>query len=129
MSNKVAISNLSKEVNSILEQYKEECIEVSKKKVDNVTAGALKVVKKNAPVKTGNYQKHIARKKIEETLIKKVNIIYVKSPQYSLSHLLEHGHLTSRGNRTKSFPHFKYGDEYIEENLYKEVGEGLEEIK
>lgn len=49
---------------------------------------------------------------------------YVKAPMHGLAHLLEDGHKTASGGRTKAYPHIRYGEELAKrrmEELAKEV--------
>lgn len=126
---KVKSEDFEKEISAMLTTYSVECAEISKRKIDEVTKEGLHVLKENAPVKEGDYEKTLAKRKVEETHIKKVNILYAKRPGYSLSHLLEYPHLTRNGSRTTATPHFKYANEYVENNLFKEIGEAISKIK
>lgn len=126
MSKKIKIDNLSKEINSILTSYEKDVVTVTKEETNKVTTNALKILKKHAPERTGKYKKTLARRKVSENSKGIKNILYAKKSGYQLTHLLEHGHLTRKGNRTKAIPHFKYADEYIQENLYKNIGERIE---
>lgn len=121
---KIKSRDLTRAIQDVLEEYVEEVTEITKETVDDVTKEALKAVKKNAPVKTGAYKRSIKSKTQYESLTEKRNVIYAKD-HGGLTHLLEYGHATQNGGRTKAFPHFKYGNNYIEENLNKKIRKKL----
>ena len=78
-------------------------------------------------VKSGNYKSQFAHKKGYETDIDIRQTIYVKSPDYRLTHLLEHGHRivlkggVDTGKRTRPITHFEDAKEYAKTLLPKEV--------
>lgn len=120
MSKKVKIDDLTKTINGMLSDYSDDVIEETKGVVDKVTKEARKIVRENAPVKTGKYKRSIKSKNVYESLTEKRNAIY--SDGYSgLTHLLENGHAKVNGGRTRAFPHWKYGDEYIKKELPKRI--------
>ncbi len=120
MSKKVKIDDLTKTINGMLSDYSDDVIEETKGVVDEVTKEARKIVRENAPVKTGKYKRSIKSKKLYESLTEKRNAIY--SDGYSgLTHLLENGHAKTNGGRTRAFPHWKQGNDYIVEQLPKQL--------
>lgn len=120
MSKKVKIDDLTKTINGMLSDYSDDVIEETKGVVDKVTKEARKIVRENAPVKTVKYKRSIKSKKVYESLTEKRNAIY--SDGYSgLTHLLENGHAKTNGGRTRAFPHWKQGNDYIVEQLPKQL--------
>ena len=120
MSKKVKIDDLTKTINGMLSDYSDDVIEETKGVVDKVTKEARKIVRENALVKTGKYKRSIKSKKVYESLTEKRNAIY--SDGYSgLTHLLENGHAKTNGGRTRAFPHWKQGNDYIVEQLPKQM--------
>lgn len=120
MPKKVKIDDLTKTINGMLNDYSDDVIEETKDVVDKVTKEARKIVRENAPAKTGKYKRSIKSKKVYESLTEKRNAIY--SDGYSgLTHLLENGHAKTNGGRTRAFPHWKQGNDYIVEQLPKQL--------
>lgn len=128
-----SINDFAKAVADALEDYSLEVAEVTKKAIDEVADGANKVIKSHMTFnhnRTGKYKKSIRVVTSHDGLYDRRKTWYVKSPHYRLTHLLEYGHLSRDGTtRVKSYPHIRYGEEYVEENLEKAVKQHIEQIK
>ena len=122
----IEVSEFANEFNEILKDYGNEAVSAMKEAVPQVAKKARDEVKNHAPVgtrKRGYKKQGFVAKKTSETV---ATLEYeIGANDYRLAHLLEHGHATVKGGRTKAQPHFKYGDEYIENHLLKEIEEKL----
>lgn len=111
--------------------------EAAKKAVKKTSQEAKKVVKSHFPFETrsGEYAKAITvTKSYEDAFNVRYTISFKKNKQYLLTHLLEYGHAMKRGGRimpykAKAYPHMIYGDEYVKENLMKNIEKEVEKIK
>lgn len=121
MSKKVKIDDLTKTMRSMLSDYCDDVVDDTKEVVDKITQDAKKIVRKNAPVKTGAYKKSISSRTAYESIVEKRNVIYAGGEHYRLTHLLENGHAKTNGGRTRAFPHWKQGNDYIVEQLPKQL--------
>lgn len=115
---RVSIEDFAKEVTKTLEAYREVTLDGVKDSVDRVAKESLADVKSNVTaeglVKTGEYLRHWGQKKVSTAKAEQyAKRVYVKSPEYRLTHLLESGHLTRSGKRQKVAPHTVPGKSHI----------------
>ena len=127
---KVQINNLANEVTKILTEYSEEVTNECKNVVSKIAEQTNTEIKNHCNFKgTGKYIKSFKLTTSFEDARNKRITWHVRSPHYRLTHLLEFGHITRNGGRTRSFPHVRYGDEYVKTNLPKKIKEGIESCK
>lgn len=123
IAREVNFDDLDKVIAEILDQVGDTAIEVLRETDKAVSAKAKNIVKDNAPVgaRHGEYKKHIAVKQTKKDALEDEYTVYVKEPEYRLSHLLEFGHATPDGTgRTKAYPHFAPARDYVLENYRDE---------
>ena len=128
MVKKINPNDLTLTISAMLSEYADDVIEDVKATVDDVAKEAQKIVKSKAPVKTGKYKRSIKVKTSYESLTELRKTIY-SNGNSGLTHLLENGHAKVNGGRTRAFPHWKYGDEYIKNELPKLVKKKIGGIK
>ena len=119
---KISISNFSKEINDILQDYNRDVIRKTKNIIHEVSSNFKDNTKKDAPRGNRNkYYKHIDVKTTHESIDGVTDTWYVNDPEYRLTHLIKNGHQTKNGGRTK-------GDDFIDKNYVKAEKELEERI-
>lgn len=126
MSYKVKSNEIGSAVGDILYQYTADVragvIELTDEKAEKLR----ELIKQGAPVdwrkvkRRGKYKRSWSTKVTRDNLYTYERTVYAGNGEYRLTHLLEHGHKTSRGTMTKAERHIapaaeKIKKEYIEE--------------
>lgn len=113
-------------VNAILAEYKDK-INVDVERITReVAKDTVADVKKNAPVRTGSYKKSIKAKAIEKNVNSSHTTVYANAPHYRLTHLLEFGHATRNGGRTKAQPHWSQAEQAAIREYEQKLREAIE---
>lgn len=126
MSKTIEANLLTKEVMKVLENYNDDISEVVEKVANKVGKEAVEELKNTSPKGTRKeYAKGWRLKK--DKLGKNRYIVKVHNKtDYQLTHLLEFGHATRNGRRTKAQPHIRPTEEKFskkfEEEIKKEIG-------
>lgn len=122
---KISQDQLANAIQEQLLKYDKEVAEEVKKCVDDVSKEAKQIIDEHITFqdRTGKYRKSLEIKTVYEDEFVKKNVWHSKGKEYRLTHLLEKGHATRNGGRTKEFAHIKYGDDYVKEQLPKRITE------
>lgn len=125
MSETVDIDGLSDAISDALRQYSDAIID-GVKKAEDVTAKECKSnLEADSPVgATGKYKNGWKVTVTKNTPLEKHTVIHNK--EYRLTHLLEDGHATRNGGRTRAFPHIKKNEEKANAAFEKRVEEVLQ---
>ena len=126
------INDFARAMSAAFEEYSEAAVEASKAAIDRVAKGADEAIKSHITFRerTGRYRRNMRIVTSHEGLYDRRKTWYVQAPYYRLTHLLEHGHLSRDDTtRVKPYEHIRYGEEYVSENLEKEVRRSLEQIR
>lgn len=110
----IEIDALEGELNSLLVNYNKEIVAGVKKETKKTMKEFVKNTKEDAPYRYGYYHDAITSKKVAESNDRLVMKWYVKGSDYRLTHLLENGHATRNGGRTKAFKFVSKNVEKIE---------------
>ena len=112
------------QINDILEEYSKDIQEgIAEKAIEVADEGVNKLKNTNGTykIRTGKYNKSWTK-----DVRKGINFINVKiynKKHYRLTHLLENGHITRNGKRTRSFPHIASVNDYCSETYQNGVEE------
>lgn len=122
----VQIDRLAEEIERQLNDYAKHTTDEVKQIVLDVAKDVKDDISANAPQKKGKYYKSWRVKKVSENS-NTLQVVVHSDKHYQLTHLLEFGHATRDGGRTREFPHIapaeQRGIENFEEKI-KEVFDG-----
>lgn len=110
MSKSVPVNGLADAISETLQQYSDDVIDGIKNAEDITAKECKENLAADSPVgATGKYQKGWKITVTTNTPLKKYTVIHNK--EYRLTHLLENGHATRNGGRTRAFSHIKPNEE------------------
>lgn len=124
---KMSADAIAEAIFSQLVEYSEDVDEIMQDEIDKVSKDVKKDLSTNPiiPERTGEYKKSFRIKKVAQGRGFKRNVVYNKLHQ--LTHLLDRGHLTRSGTRTRAFPHWQRAQEIVEklpERVAERLGRG-----
>ena len=122
------IDNLAGAILEELQSYSEEVTTKVKKAVDVVAKEVNVEIKNHITFKehTHDYVKAFKIKKTTDTQYNSTKTWYVSGGQYRLTHLLEKGHATRNGGRTKAYKHIEFGEELAIKRMQELTKEAIE---
>lgn len=121
-------SDFALDVKKLLDQYSEDVFEAMAEVVPEVAKESAKKLKQESPKgKSGKYAKGWTSK-AEKGRMTTTATVYGKTGTYQLAHLLEHGHATRKGGRTKAIVHIKPVEEWATEEVISRTAERIEKI-
>ena len=102
-----------------LTEYGDLVTDGMKQAVDKVTEEVNDEIKRHVTFRnrSGKYIRAFRFKTSYEDKRNKRNTWYVSGKQYRKTHLLEKGHNTRSGSRTRAFQHIAYGEELAQRRL------------
>lgn len=125
MSTKISVDQLGEAISKDLSVYSAKIIEGIKNEAKSSMGRLVKETKATAPV--GKSKKHyrdsIKSKKVSEDDRSVSYLWYVDGADYRLSHLLENGHVTRNGGRTRATHFIKNASDPILEAYIQAVEE------
>lgn len=109
------------DLSSILNGYAKEIKESVKSAQDEVAKEGVNELKSRSPKKSGKYAKDWTTKRDGS------KIIIHNRKHYQLTHLLEKGHATRNGGRTKAMPHIAPVEQEVIKNYETKVKKAIED--
>jgi len=124
----IDIDQLASAIVDELVNYSEEITDNVKEAVNVVANECNQEIKKHIIFEqpSGDYVKAFRIKDTYQDRYGKVKTWFVSGDQYRLTHLLENGHLTRNGSRTRAFEHIKYGEALAQARMAELAEEAIE---
>ena len=114
------MNDITSQMLAAMQQYSDSVQSAVSTVIERVGKEAKQRVASESPKRTGSYKKGW-RVTITQSYGKISCVISQKSPTYRLTHLLEYGHKTRSGTRTKAQPHIRQVEEWAEREVMKEI--------
>ena len=126
MSKAIDINLLSKEISKALENYADDISAEVEEAANKVGKEAVNELKQTSPEGVRSSYKKGWRLKKDKLGKNSYKVTIHNKTDYQLTHLLEFGHATKNGGRTKAQPHIrpvekKYSEEF-EKELKQKIG-------
>lgn len=118
----VQIDRLAEEIERQLNDYAKHTTDEVKQIVLDVAKDVKDDISANAPQKKGKYYKSWRVKKVGENS-NSLQVVVHSDKHYQLTHLLEFGHATRDGGRTREFPHIASAEQRGIENFEEKIKE------
>ena len=120
------MDSLLKQLNDLLYLYAENITDEVKAAETEVAKKAVRKLKAASPKRTGKYARNWRQKTVYENAFGKKTVIYVKEPDYRLTHLLEKGHKSRNGGMVKARKHLAPVEQWVQEEFEKRVREAVQ---
>lgn len=114
----IRVDELDQRIADVLDKYRGMVREGVENEMEGAAAIAMRIVRDKSPVRSGKYKKgwKLYRDKAKFKSQLQTLTVYNKT-QYRLIHLLEFGHQTAKGTRTKAYPHVQPAEDAAEKAL------------
>ena len=128
MTREIGIDGLEDEVKRLLSTYSENAADEVKTLVKTAADECNEEIKKHISFKerTGSYVRNFLVDRVEDTWTGAAYVWHVGAPDYRLAHLLEKGHASRDGGRTRAYPHIKYGRAKAKKILTEGIQEAID---
>ena len=123
----VNIADLTSEIENILAGYKNEIGTKAESLAKEVAQECVKELKSSSPKRTKAYSKSWTVKELRGIYGEKNRYVVHNKDHYRLTHLLEHGHITRGGSRSKSFNHIKKAEDGVIKAYFEKVVAAINE--
>lgn len=125
----IRVDELDQRIADVLDKYRGLVREGVENEMEGAAAIAMRIVRDKSPVRSGKYKKgwKLYREKAKFKGQLQTLTVYNKN-QYRLIHLLEYGHQTAKGTRTKAYPHVQPAEDAAEKALIVGTRRVIEEV-
>ncbi len=124
MSKAIKPEMFAQAVKQYLEIYVEDIGEAVEETSNQIGKEAKEELKQTSPKKTGRYSKGWTVKKDRKNKSYYTVKVWNRT-DYQLTHLLEFGHATRNGGRTKAIPHIRPVEEKYKEKFERQIKEKI----
>lgn len=118
-------NDITRQLLEAMAQYTDEVKEEVDQIIKDVAKEAKSDVRSGAPVRTGAYRKSWAVNFDKKKSGNAGFTVYAKAPHYRLTHLLEDGHKTKSGGKTKAQPHIRQVQEWADKEALRRIEEAI----
>lgn len=118
-------NDITRQLLEAMAQYTDEVKEEVDQIIKDVAKEAKSDVRSGAPVRTGAYRKSWAVSFDKKKSGNAGFTVYAKAPNYRLTHLLEDGHKTKSGGKTKAQPHIRQVQEWADKEALRRIEEAI----
>ena len=114
----IRVDELDQRIADVLDKYRGLIRDGVEDEMEGAAAIAMRIVRDKSPVRSGKYKKgwKLYREKAKFRSQLQTLTVY-NTTQYRLIHLLEFGHQTAKGTRTKAYPHVQPAEDAAEKAL------------
>lgn len=123
----VSVERMADEIAKMLTEYEAAIVKNVDASGKAVADKGAKQLRQTSPKRTGKYAKSWGVTREKGAFGENAKYIVHNKKRYRLTHLLEHGHVTANGKRTKAIPHIKPVEEQVIRDYEKQVREAIED--
>lgn len=123
----VSVERMADEIAKMLTEYEAAIVKNVDASGKAVADKGAKQLRQTSPKRTGKYAKSWGVTREAGGFGENARYIVHNKKRYRLTHLLEHGHVTANGKRTKAIPHIKPVEEQVIREYEKQVREAIED--
>ena len=125
----IRVDELDQRIADVLNKYRGMVRDGVEDEMEGAAAIAMRIVRDKSPVRSGKYKKgwKLYREKAKFKGQLQTLTVYNRT-QYRLIHLLEYGHQTAKGTRTKAYPHVQPAEDAAEKALIVGTRRVIEEV-
>ena len=123
----VSVEQMADEIAKMLTEYETAIVKNVDTSGKAVADKGAKQLRQTSPKRTGAYAKSWGVTREKGAFGENAKYIVHNKKRYRLTHLLEHGHVTANGKRTRAIPHIKPVEEQVIREYEKQVREAIED--